>query len=37
MRIVADTSAFMAILLQEEDGLLYRDTLLAAARVFIST
>lgn len=37
MRIVADTSAFMAILLQEEDGSLYRDTLVAAERVFIST
>jgi ribonuclease VapC len=37
MRIVADTSAFMAILLQEEDGPLYRDTLLAAEQVFIST
>jgi ribonuclease VapC len=37
MRIVTDTSAFMAILLQEEDGPRYRDTLLAAERVFIST
>ncbi|MGB5686080.1 MAG: type II toxin-antitoxin system VapC family toxin [Candidatus Electrothrix sp.] len=37
MRIVADTSAFMAILLQEEDGPLYRDTLMAAERIFIST
>ena len=37
MRIVADTSAFMAILLQEKDGIQYRDTLLAAERVLIST
>ncbi len=37
MRIVADTSAFMAILLKEEDATQHRNALLAAKQVLIST
>ena len=37
MRIVADTSAFMAILLKEEDATRHRNALLAAEQVLIST
>ena len=37
MRIVADTSAFMAILLNEDDASLYRDALMNAEQVLIST
>lgn len=36
MRIVADTSAFTAILLREDDAHLYRQHLLNADRVLIS-
>jgi ribonuclease VapC len=37
MRIVADTSAFMAILLKEEDAARHRNALLKAEQVLIST
>ena len=37
MQIVADTSAFMAILLKENDADLYRETLLGAEKVLLST
>jgi ribonuclease VapC len=37
MRIVADTSAFMAILLKEEDAAQHRNALLEAEQVLIST
>lgn len=37
MRIVADTSAFMAILLHEDDADLYRDALLGAGKILLST
>lgn len=37
MQIVADTSAFMAILLKENDADLYRETLLGAEKVLMST
>lgn len=37
MRIVADTSTFMAILLKEEDAAGHRNALLEAKQVLIST
>ena len=37
MSIVADTSAFVAILQQETDSDIYRNALLEAKKVFIST
>ena len=37
MKIVADTSAFVAILLKEPDSNSFRETLLEAEKVFIST
>ena len=37
MKIVADTSAFVAILLKEPDGNSFREALLGAEKVFLST
>ena len=37
MQLVADTSAFMAILLKEEDAARHRNALLKAEQVLIST